>query len=392
DLKPDNVLFDERGEPLLCDFGLAKDLSGEGERQSLTQTGAFLGTPGYWAPEQAGGADDTGPATDVFGLGATLYAALTGGPPFRGDSVIEVLNATHLGAIEPLTRLRPDLPPRLTRVVMDCLAQDPDQRPRLPEVERRLESVLAAGGSGRRGKVWLLGGGLVLSLSLGLAGAAGRGSGSAPSPAPAQNPAASVSPTATPVGSTAPDFLRDQERPLLSVPGVRRVHFAAGRRYLLTRAHETEREVVLQRWDLSSGELCADGDLRALAPSSGDEHVYVPPRGARFVDWYGARLNVRSVTAQGVRTRAVKWQGRTLKAVACGPSGAPVLVSAGQEVGQLEEGELRPLFLCEELREIKHLALSPGGDVLALGGGLAPPKIGYRLSLRGCPSGEPLAG
>ncbi len=74
DIKPSNILIDEDGEPRVTDFGLAKrqDLS-----QGLTATGQVLGTPTYMAPEQSVG-EAVGPAADIYSLGATFYAALTG--------------------------------------------------------------------------------------------------------------------------------------------------------------------------------------------------------------------------------------------------------------------------------------------------------------------------
>lgn len=77
DLKPANVLFDERGVPRLSDFGLARVEGAE----SLTATGAMMGTPAYMAPEQAS-SESVDERADVYGLGALLYHCLTGQPPF----------------------------------------------------------------------------------------------------------------------------------------------------------------------------------------------------------------------------------------------------------------------------------------------------------------------
>ena len=81
DLKPGNVLLDAQGRPRVTDFGLAKKVQGE---SGLTGTGQIMGTPSYMPPEQAGGnRGEVGPAADVYSLGATLYALVTGRPPFQ---------------------------------------------------------------------------------------------------------------------------------------------------------------------------------------------------------------------------------------------------------------------------------------------------------------------
>src|SRR6185295_1011829 len=91
DLKPGNILVDEKGEAFVVDFGLARDLSIEGQ---LTGTGQILGTPQYMSPEQAkGDAAAIGEATDVYAMGAVLYECLTLRPPFAGASLVETIRA-----------------------------------------------------------------------------------------------------------------------------------------------------------------------------------------------------------------------------------------------------------------------------------------------------------
>jgi serine/threonine protein kinase len=102
DLKPGNVLLDETGQPKVTDFGLAKHIRGT---QQLSATGDVMGTPPYMAPEQASGkVHEIGPATDVYALGAILYATLTGRPPFQAASPIETLrHVSHISPAETTT-------------------------------------------------------------------------------------------------------------------------------------------------------------------------------------------------------------------------------------------------------------------------------------------------
>ncbi|MGE0708345.1 MAG: protein kinase [Planctomycetota bacterium] len=125
DIKPDNVLL-RGGEPLLTDFGLAREVDDE---LQLTQTGVFLGTPGFAPPEQVRGeVHDLTPAADVYGLGATLYALLTGVPPFQGSTLAEVLMATDQSAPLAPRELEPSVPPELEELCLRCLRKDPRER------------------------------------------------------------------------------------------------------------------------------------------------------------------------------------------------------------------------------------------------------------------------
>ncbi len=126
DLKPANVLIDEHDDVVITDFGLAKL---EGHESGLTATGAALGTPSYMSPEQArGGSQEQGPATDIYSLGAILFALLTGRPPFQCDSVVQTLiQVLH----KPAPRLReidPALSIDLDTIVAKCLSKSPHKR------------------------------------------------------------------------------------------------------------------------------------------------------------------------------------------------------------------------------------------------------------------------
>lgn len=87
DLKPENVMLTPSGQPVLLDFGLARELDAE----RLTATGTVMGTPSYMAPEQAEGRKEVDARTDVYGLGATLFFLLNGRPPFTGAQPMAVL-------------------------------------------------------------------------------------------------------------------------------------------------------------------------------------------------------------------------------------------------------------------------------------------------------------
>ncbi|MCA8924977.1 MAG: serine/threonine protein kinase, partial [Planctomycetes bacterium] len=141
DVKPDNVLLRADGEVVLGDFGLAKDVALE--QSQLTVEGGFLGTPGYVAPEQAmGEAERVGPATDVYGLGATLYYALTGRAPVEGSTVFEIMTNIHQ-APPRIRSLRSDVPKELAHLVERCLKAELSERYRsCALLERDLDDYL----------------------------------------------------------------------------------------------------------------------------------------------------------------------------------------------------------------------------------------------------------
>jgi Tfp pilus assembly protein PilF/tRNA A-37 threonylcarbamoyl transferase component Bud32 len=161
DLKPANILLGPYGETLLVDWGLAKqNLTAEGAEQererasssapsavspSKTLPGDVLGTPAYMSPEQAAGAlDQLGPASDVYGLGATLYHLLTGGAAFQGTNVRELLQRVRRGTFLPPRAVKTSVPRALEVICLKAMAHQPaDRYASAQELAAELEHWLA---------------------------------------------------------------------------------------------------------------------------------------------------------------------------------------------------------------------------------------------------------
>ncbi len=126
DLKPGNVLMDIDGKPHIADFGLAKRVEDDSD---LTRTGQIVGTPSYMSPEQASGnLEEIRPTTDVYSLGAVLYALLTGRPPFQSANTSDTLN--QVKTQEPVSprQLNATVPRDLETVCLKCLEKERHQR------------------------------------------------------------------------------------------------------------------------------------------------------------------------------------------------------------------------------------------------------------------------
>jgi TolB-like protein/Tfp pilus assembly protein PilF len=126
DIKPGNILLDQKGEPHLTDFGLARLVEAD---STVTGTLEVLGTPSYMAPEQAAGNNtEISRNTDVYGLGAVLYQLLTGHPPFAGGTTYETVKL--LLETEPRSPrlLNPKIDRDLSIICLKCLEKDPHRR------------------------------------------------------------------------------------------------------------------------------------------------------------------------------------------------------------------------------------------------------------------------
>lgn len=143
DLKPGNIMLGKYGETLVVDWGLAKPVDSDevptiadgpplqvssGSGSPGTSMGSVVGTPGYMSPEQAAGRLDLlGPASDVYGLGATLYHLLTGEPPFK-QKISEMLMKVERGEFKKPRDIRADVPAGLEAICLQAMATRPEDR------------------------------------------------------------------------------------------------------------------------------------------------------------------------------------------------------------------------------------------------------------------------
>src|SRR3989441_3754440 len=126
DIKPGNILLDQKREPHLTDFGLARLVESE---STVTRTMEVLGTPSYMAPEQAVGNNDAvSSVTDVYGIGAVLYQLLTGQPPFAGGTTYETIKLLLDSEPRQPRLLNPKIDRDLSTICRKCLEKDPKRR------------------------------------------------------------------------------------------------------------------------------------------------------------------------------------------------------------------------------------------------------------------------
>jgi len=138
DLKPSNLLIAHNGDIKLTDFGVARVFAGT----KLTATGGIIGTAEFMSPEQAQGRTAT-KKSDLYSLGAVMYAMLTGRPPFSGKTTLDVIQKHKYGQFDRPSLIAPDTPHWLEEIVCQLLEKEPDKRfPDAYVLSRKLQTVL----------------------------------------------------------------------------------------------------------------------------------------------------------------------------------------------------------------------------------------------------------
>ncbi|MER6029512.1 protein kinase [Streptomyces sp. NPDC001851] len=169
DVKPGNVLLGAGGRVVLTDFGIAMTAG----TSTLTRTGEMIGSIDYMAPERIRG-QRPGPESDLWALGATLYQAVEGRPPFRRETAMETAYAIAVDPLEPAAQAG-----RLAPLIESLLAKNPEERPSGQDTQHVLEAAAREGGT------------TVVSPPAGAvppAGASGRAPGHEPAAAPVREP------------------------------------------------------------------------------------------------------------------------------------------------------------------------------------------------------------
>ncbi len=123
DLKPQNIMMDEKGGAKVMDFGIARSVEAPG----ATQTGMMIGTPDYISPEQVEG-EKADQRSDIYSLGAILYEMVTGKVPFKGDTALSVAIKHKTQAPQNPRTTNPELTPGMGRLILKCMEKEKEKR------------------------------------------------------------------------------------------------------------------------------------------------------------------------------------------------------------------------------------------------------------------------
>jgi len=330
DIKPANILIDAQGRARLADLGLAF----AEDDPLLTRAGGTLGTPHYISPEQAREASSADAQSDIWSLGATMFHAVCGRPPFEGSSVAEILTGVLQGRVPDPRQLAPELSRGFALVLRKCLTRDRARRYRDPAElmhdlerirERRAPAVDVAaldpvGGSALGPRLALAGG---TALVAGLAALGAWVVGSSPRDSPGERPSGpwpelvaleqSVENGALNVAAAYAELAE-----LESVPegwGVRRrvLETRLGERLdqELARLRDLAREdldaLLAARRFPSARELVDGGVERALREATGFVGGDLPgPRAREFASWREGLQQRLDEAERGAMTRAAE--------------------------------------------------------------------------------------
>ncbi len=207
DIKPGNLMLSSHGNRALIkvlDFGLAKagrenkvvplalgEALPTGGAATLTLAGQMLGTPDFIAPEQIDDAQRADIRADIYSLGCTLYYLLSGGPPFQGATLYDILQAQHSMDARLLNFVRPEVPSELAALVAKMMAKEPRRRFQTPdEVAKALAPIFKRGAQAAVGTGFGVAPVDEPATSLSMAGSTQVATGSTPAPAPAATPLA----------------------------------------------------------------------------------------------------------------------------------------------------------------------------------------------------------
>jgi len=123
DLKPQNIMIDEKSNAKVMDFGIARSVEAAG----VTQTGVMIGTPDYMSPEQAEG-EEADQRSDIYALGVIMYEMVTGGVPFKGDTAFSVALKHKTKLPSDPKKLNPDISENLSRLILICMEKERERR------------------------------------------------------------------------------------------------------------------------------------------------------------------------------------------------------------------------------------------------------------------------
>ncbi len=211
DLKPDNILFDNNGDPFISDFGVAKLLD-----SSTNMTGSgIIGTPAYMSPEQAQG-EKVDNRSDIYGLGVIIFQMLSGQQPYNATTPMGIAVKHITEPVPEILRIDPTLPASTDKIIKTAMAKNRDERyPSATELARALNEAAAKEKAAEMSAAKPASGGSKLALVIGGAAvlvvivAAAvffllRGQPAAPVPAPTSVPPTAIPPTSTSLPTQAP--------------------------------------------------------------------------------------------------------------------------------------------------------------------------------------------